>query len=515
MSEKESLENYSSYNYSFDLYSTVKDVLRRWHLILFVAVLGAMGCFVYSTETYTPQYTTSVTMLVQSKTAEKNPTATLATTNKLAVILKAVLDSEQLHIAVAKQLGENTFPGYLSREVIEETNIIVIRVVSDSPVNSYRLLNAVLDNYPTFTRALSSNVLLQTLDPPIIPAWPSNGSNSGFMMTLGFMGGAIVTIGFLAVMSYFKDTIKKEDDIKKKLNIKKIASVPRQNKKLTLKEKMQGVKKSLSLSNPVIGFEFKESFKKLRRLITAEKKKNGDKLFAVTSSLENEGKTTISVNLAISLARLKCKVLLVEGDLRKPAVTKFLDKQVEEGKSIIDYLNGEARLSDVTMYDDVLNLHIIGCNKGTGKANELVLSEKMKYLLATAKENYDYIVIDTPPLGFASDAEDLMAEADASLLVVRRDVATAIAINDTIEIINNTGAKLLGCVYNDSEVTSLTASTYGYGGYGYGYGYGYGGYGYGGYGRYGGYGGYGAYGKYKSIDSNEGSNKKGGVADEQ
>ncbi len=469
MAEKENVENYSSYNYSFDLYSTVKDVLKRWYLILFVAVLGAMGCFIYATEVYTPQYTTSVTLLVQNKNEQNTPASHLATTNRLAVILKAVLDSEQLHVAVAKQLGENTFPGNLSCEVISETNIITISVVSDSPVNSYRLLNAVLDNYPTFTRAVSSNVILETLSPPVIPTVASNSSGSFLMMILGFLGGAVVVTAFLVVLSYFKDTVKREDDIKKKLNVKKIASIPRQKKKLTIKEKMKGVKKSLSLSNPVIGFEFKESFKKLRRLITEEKKTKGDKLFAVTSSLENEGKTTVAVNLAISLARLKCKVLIIEGDLRKPAVTKFLDKKVEEGKSIIDFLNGEARLSDVTMYDEVLNLHIIGCNKGTGKANELVLSDEMKYLLSTAKENYDYIVIDTPPLGFASDAEDLMAEADSTLLVVRRDVATAIAINDTIEIINNTGAKLLGCVYNDSEITSLTASTYGYG-YGYGYG---------------------------------------------
>ena len=100
------------------------------------------------------------------------------------------------------------------------------------------------------------------------------------------------------------------------------------------------------------------------------------------------------------------------------------------------------------------------------------------------RENYDYIVIDTAPLGFASDAEDIMTEGDATILVVRRDIATAILINDTIDIISNTGTKILGCVYNDAESTTPAGGKYAYNGYGYGYGYGYGGYGYGGYGKY-------------------------------
>lgn len=503
MNNKENTENLSGYSYSFDLYSTIKDVLKRWRTILLVGILAAIGCFVYATETYNPQYSTSITMLVQSRNDADNPSSTLSEANKLATILKTVLDSEQLKSTVAKSMGETFFSGTLSCSVVEETNIILITVTSDSPVKSYRLLDLVLENYPAFTNAVASNVVLQTLEAPVVPTEPSNSSKATFLMFIGFAAGALLTTALFTVLSYFKDTIKKESDIENKLNIKRIASVPRQKKKLTFKEKIKGVKKSLSLANPVIGFEFRESFKKIRRLVTSDSKNHNHKLFVITSSLENEGKTTVAVNIAISLAKLNCKVLIIDADLRKPAVVKFLDKKLEDGKNLTDFLTGEASLADVTHYDELLNLSIIGCNKGTGKANELTTSDKMKYLLSASKENYDYVIIDTAPLGFASDAEDIMQESDSTILVVRRDIATALTINDTIDIITNTGTKILGCVYNDAETTSLVGGKYAYNRYGYGYGYGYRG--------YGGYGGYGAYGKYHHNAKNA---EQGGVADE-
>lgn len=485
MNNTENAENFASNNYSFDLYSTIKDVLVRWRTILLVGLLVSMAFFVYATETYTPQYATSATMLVQSRNDADNPTSSLSEANKLAVVLKTVLDSEQLKSMVAKSVDENVFPGNLSCAIVEETNIITFTVTSDSPLKSYILIEKVLECYPTFTDAVASSVVLQTLEPPVVPTAPINGSNASFLMVAGFVAGSLLTTALFTALSYFKDTIKKEEDIERKLNIKRIASVPRQKKKMTIKEKMKGVKKSLSLANPVIGFEFRESFKKIRRLITSDSKSHHHKLFTITSSLENEGKTTVAVNIAISLAKLNCKVLLLDADLRKPAVIKFLDKKLEDGTNLTDYLTGEAELSDVTHYDEVLNMYIIGCNKGTGKANTLVTSEKMKQLLAILKEEYDYVIIDTAPLGFASDAEDIMLAGDTTILVVRRDIATALTINDTIEIITNTGTKILGCVYNDAEIKSLVGGKYAYNRYGYGYGYGYGGYrGYGGYGKY-------------------------------
>ena len=476
-------------NYSFDLTSTLKDISRRWYIILFIAVVSAMTSFVVSTQTYTPQYSTSITMLVQSKTSGQD---NLTEAARIANIFKTILSSSQLQNAAAEELGYSSFPGTLSCSVVEDTNILSFTVISDSPVKSYRLLYAVLDSYPTFTKHAISTIVLQTIEEPIVPVYPINSFQPFQNFIMGFGIGAVATLAVIVVLSYFKDTIKKESEIENKLNVNRIVSVPRQKKKLKLKERLKGVKKSLSLLNPVIDFAFKEAFKRLRRIVVSDSKNNNRKVYAVTSSLENEGKTTIAVNLALALGKMDYKVLMIDSDLRKPAVAKYLDKKIESGHSLIDFLNGKAEMSDVFIYDDILKITYAGCNNGTSKANELITSEKMKQFISVSKELYDFIIMDTPPLAFVSDAEDVMCESDASILVVRRDVANALTVNDTVDIILQTGVNLMGCVYNDSEHIPLTGNSI-YEKYGYGYGYGYGKYGYGkyGYGKYG----YG-YGKY-------------------
>ena len=209
MNNTENVENLSGNNYSFDLYSTLKDVLMRWRTILLVGLLVSMAFFVYATESYTPQYATSATMLVQSRNDADNPTSTLSEANRLALVLKTVLDSEQLKGMVAKSMGENIFPGNLSCTIVEKTNIITFTVTSDSPLKSYLLLDKVLECYPTFTDAVASSVVLQTLEPPVVPTAPINGSNASFLMVAGFVAGSLLTTALFTALSYFKDTVKK------------------------------------------------------------------------------------------------------------------------------------------------------------------------------------------------------------------------------------------------------------------------------------------------------------------
>lgn len=471
-------------NYSFDLASTLQDLTKRWFVILLSGIIAAIGCFITATQLYSPQYMTSTTLLVQSKNNTESAYNNLTATNKMAGVFKNILDSSQLQNSAARQLGYTSFPGNLSCSVIEETNILSFTVTSDSPIKSYRLLKAVLECYPQFTKNVVSSIVLQTLEEPVVPTEPTNPSNALKLAVIGFFAGAAAAVLIISVLSFYKDTVKKESDINKKLITQRLVSIPTQKKRLSVREKVKGIKRPLSITNPVISFEFREAFKRLRQKIVSDSKTHHNKVYAVTSSLENEGKTTVAVNLALSLAKMDYKVLLIDGDLRKPAVAKFLEAKITNGKSIIDFLRGKARLSEIASYDEINNITIMGSNKGTQQANELITGEKMDYLLSVAREQYDYIIIDTPPLCFVSDAEDILTLSDSSLIVVRRNVANALSINDTIDIILASGVKLMGCVYNDAENVSIVGRGSVYSDYQYGK-YGYGKYGYGKYGKYG------------------------------
>lgn len=460
-------------NYSFDLASTLQDLKKRWFVILLSGIIAAIGCFITATQLYSPQYMTSTTLLVQSKNNTESAYNNLTATNKMAGVFKNILDSSQLQNSAARQLGYTSFPGSLSCSVIDETNILSFTVTSDSPIKSYRLLKAVLECYPQFTKNVVSSIVLQTLEEPVVPTEPTNPSNALKLAVIGFFAGAAAVVLIISVLSFYKDTVKKESDINKKLITQRLVSIPTQKKRLSVREKVKGIKRPLSITNPVISFEFREAFKRLRQKIVSDSKTHHNKVYAVTSSLENEGKTTVAVNLALSLAKMDYKVLLIDGDLRKPAVAKFLEAKITNGKSIIDFLRGKARLSEIASYDEINNITIMGSNKGTQEANELITGEKMDYLISAAREQYDYIIIDTPPLCFVSDAEDILTLSDSSLIVVRRNVANALSINDTIDIILASGVKLMGCVYNDAENVSIVGrgsvySDYQYGKYGYG-----------------------------------------------
>ena len=154
-----------------------------------------------------------------------------------------------------------------------------------------------------------------------------------------------------------------------------------------------------------------------------------------------------------------------------------------------DILSGKAQLSDGLVRDRKSNLYMILEAKGSRNAGELVASEAMNDLLKWARREFDFVVLDLPPMGEVSDAESVMEFADATLLVARQNTAPTLALNKAIASLENGRAKLLGCVLNNVHSSALTSGlTYGYGSRGR----------YGKYGKYGHYGHYGHYGAYGS-----------------
>lgn len=246
-------------------------------------------------------------------------------------------------------------------------------------------------------------------------------------------------------------------------------------------------KTSVLITNPATSFQFSEMIRKLRSRV--EQQMGSDKVLMVVSLLENEGKSTVSVNLALSMAKKYSKVLLIDCDLRKPACAKLLHVNWE-GPGVGDILAGKSDPETLVMEDTRSNLQLLLNAEGVSDSGRLVSSRNLDKLLRWAGENYDFVVLDLPPMSKVTDAERIMDVVDGSLLVVRQNAAPAKALNKTIASLNRGKAKMLGCVLNNVRSTGASSGQ-GQGNY-----YGrYGGYNrYGKYNRYGRYGGYGAYG---------------------
>uniref|UniRef100_UPI003FEDF1EA CpsD/CapB family tyrosine-protein kinase n=1 Tax=Eubacterium sp. TaxID=142586 RepID=UPI003FEDF1EA len=245
-------------------------------------------------------------------------------------------------------------------------------------------------------------------------------------------------------------------------------------------------------------FRIEEAYKSIRANIMFSVVKKGCKIIVVSSSLPNEGKTTTTVNLAASISQADQRVLLIDGDLRKPKIHQYFS--VSSAPGLTDYLSDVASarhkmdifgIIHPTKYE---NLSVIASGTIPPNPAELLGSDFMRDFLNGISKDFDYIIIDTPPLNVVSDALPLIRESDGVVLVVRDNQTTHPELQKALSTLEFIDAKILGFVVNFVESKAgkgngTSYDSYNYGGFGprrsYGY-YGYGEYHGGGYeyGRY-------------------------------
>jgi capsular exopolysaccharide synthesis family protein len=209
-------------------------------------------------------------------------------------------------------------------------------------------------------------------------------------------------------------------------------------------------------------------------------------VLSVTSTESGDGKTFLSTNLASLYAMTGRKVLLIDLDLRKPNIHTKLG--LENGNGISNYLIGDCEFDEIITTDTPFGFDFIRAGTIPPNPGELVHSDKLKRLMDSMREQYDYIVIDTSPIGLVPDAYAIIDHCDLCLFVIRCMQTNKSFCRQTLE-------QMTDVIDNHEKVQIIlsdipTTGRHSYGsGYGYGYG-GYGGYGYGhlGYGGYGGYG---------------------------
>ena len=217
-----------------------------------------------------------------------------------------------------------------------------------------------------------------------------------------------------------------------------------------------------------------ESFRGLRTSLQFSFEKQGkeqtNRCILVTSSVSGEGKTFTAINLASVFSLSNKKTLILGLDLRKPKIFDDFDLHNEVGA--VDYLAGESNVTDIIQKTGYKNLDVITSGSIPPNPSEILMGEKINQLIAELKERYDYIVMDTPPIGLVADALNLMKFADASLYMIRQDYTK----KGMLGIINEKYEK--GEVENISFVLNYfrQKAKYGYS-YGNDYGYGYGKYG--------------------------------------
>ncbi len=280
--------------------------------------------------------------------------------------------------------------------------------------------------------------------------------------TIAFILGLIIP----ALIIYIRDSLN--DRVNDRFDLERITSIPVLG--------MIGL--SVSKSNLVVtekpNSHISEAFRSIRtnmQYFNANSKQN---TIMVTSSISSEGKSFCSINLAVMLAMSGKKTILVSCDLRKPKITLGFDFTSEVGLS--NYLIGISNEKDVIQNSGTIpNLDIILSGPKPPNPSELIISERMDNLFEYLKKNYDYIVLDTPPIGLITDAMVLSKYSDINIYVVRQGVTRKHQLNFINKLYLEGKIKNVCIILNAIKAAN---SSYGYGyeyayGYGYGYGYGY------------------------------------------
>ena len=491
---------------NIDYYSLSMDILQNLWVVFLGALTVAMAFFVYQSAKHVNKYTSTTTFAIMSRKSSDFVTNNLSAAQSAAKTFSGILGSDVLKAHVCTNLGIDSFDAAVKTNMVRETNIMLMSVTADSPQMAYNISRAIIDEYPTLTSWASSSMIMNILKDPEIPVRPDNPL---YLWGAAIRNSLITLFALLILVAYIsinRDTIKKEKDITDKLDAKSLGIIHYEKKYKSLSSRINDRKTSLMVTDVTASFGFVESYRKIVTKIISEAEKKNSKVILVTSVREHEGKSTTSANIALTLAQQGRQVVLIDGDLRSPSVNEIFDIEPAANKSINAVLNHKNSLASALYTEPRSGLYLLLNDQGYGNSTEMISSLEMKKLVKICKEAADFVIIDSPPVSVLADAVAEANIADMSVLVVQYNRVQAHDVNDTIDILNECRAELLGCILNGVRSIGGTTAGYGYGGYRYRYGYGnYGNYGkYGKYGRYGRYGKYGAYGHYAQDSGKEG-----------
>jgi polysaccharide biosynthesis transport protein len=324
----------------------------------------------------------------------------------------------------------------------------------------------------------SSN--LRIVDPAMVPSTPSRPAKSR-NIALAFLVGLVGGIALALLCEYLDNTVKTPDDVETLSRLPSLAVVPAFGGQFTQTKRMgffkavftNGHEKHLELvAQHLPKSSMSEAFRALRTALLLSRPDRPPQVILVSSALPREGKTTVAANLAVTLAQLGDKTILVDADLRKPGIGRLLNLGTGKYAGLSSYLAGVSTLDLVSVpHPAIPNLTAVPAGPLPPNPADLLASHKLTEAIAELRTKYKFIVIDSPPIMAASDAVILSVQADGVLLVVRSSETPKIAFTRTRELLTTVNCHLLGVVLNAVD-SSAPDYYYSYRYYPYSYGYG-------------------------------------------
>jgi len=448
----------------------LKDYLRiarqRWMAIAVVTLL-AIGLGTLMTLRATPQYSSSARLFISTSQSDSADALQGGTFSLQRVKSYAnLLTGEEISRRVVEKLNLSESPRQLASQISAvaqlDTVVLSISVTDPDPKKAQLLTQTVSQEFVKYIKELETPEgkttapvkasIVDKATEPGGPVSPNPTRNLALAAILGLLLGA----GIAVVRDSFDTSIKTTDDLELASNGSPLLGSIHFDKTAPKYPLIT----MLSSHAPRT-----ESFRVLRTNLQFVNVDSDSKVYVVTSALPGEGKSTTTVNLAITLAESGKRVVLVEADLRRPKAVSYL--QLEGAVGVTTVLVGRIELADAIQGWSG-NFDVLAAGSTPPNPAELLQSQGMNRLLTNLRREYDIVLIDAPPLLPVADAALLAASSDGAILVVHHGVTTKDQVRAAVGRLESVGARLIGTVINMSPIPKRGQSGYGYG-YGYGY----------------------------------------------
>ena len=285
------------------------------------------------------------------------------------------------------------------------------------------------------TELRTSNIrIVDNAERPRAPVTPRKGLN----LLLALFGGGVLAVGLAFFFEYLDNRIKTPDEIKAHLGLPFLGLIP------TIPDKeLQG---AAPLLNNGVPANFSEALRTVRTNLLFSSAEEGTRSIVVTSTGPNEGKTVVASNLAMALAQAGQRVLLIDGDMRRPQLHERFGQKAEPGLS--NLIVGHTKASEAVRKTSASGLWILPAGKVPPNPAELLGSQRFRDFLLTLADHFDWIVIDTPPVLPVADASVVAHAVTGVLFVIGAEMTSRHAAGAALDQLSGAKARLVGAVLN-------------------------------------------------------------------
>lgn len=450
-----------------------------WIALVLAVVFGGVQ-FYRSYVRFTPEYTVNATFTVQTENKVLSGRGGVTaysfyydrdTADQLATVFPFVVGNSVLKMQVCDELGVPAMPATVTAKCVTGTNMVTLTAQGNDPEMTYKALMSVIKNYSSVADYIIGRTKLLMISEPVVPTSPSNRMAWQKSVITAAAIGLMLGVAWIMIYAILRKTIRTKEDIRNILNQHCIGILPQ----VIFKKYRRQINTDIILTNPLIGSGFMESLRLLRTSVQ-NSLNDGEKTVIITSTAPNEGKSIVATNLAAIFAKSEKKVLVIDCDLRNSGIAIALKN--EELKTVRTDKESKYSISHV----ESLDFDLLTFDSSPALLQRVIRTSGINDMLNRLKEEYDLILIDTPPCGVISDASIIACAADAILYVIRQDAVMQNTIRSGINMLLETDARFLGCILNGAAGgLGGYGGYYKYGGYHkyYRYGYGKSGYGYG------------------------------------